>query len=294
MICRARRWSCVFTEINPKAVGFLTTNDAVIALEARANWLTTLAEDKPYYDGWIALLLDAQGRGRSGIRRRGPQQGTCSGVIAASSSVPPGEPWLRDDGQRNSGDCAQICIKTRTFALRTPAEALAVVRKARGIEVDSVHPMEPRRVSKVLGVRERRRRSVWSRMLAITDTERYEGMESAAPRRIHAAQFGGGGDYAGGSGRWLFQLTDHDGDTHSGSRGRADDRRLVVATALMCSTVRGDVITCRACGSERRLVQWRRKRAERPGSSAVGPVCGALRTIVPVVDEAGNLLMPNR
>lgn len=59
----ALAWSCVFHGIlSRKPVGFLTTNDAVIALRLGRGW-TTVAEDKPYYDGWI-VLLDAQGRGQ--------------------------------------------------------------------------------------------------------------------------------------------------------------------------------------------------------------------------------------
>ena len=58
----ALAWSCVFHgKLTRKLVGFLTTNDAVIALRLGRGW-TTVAEDKPYYDGWI-VLLDAQGKG---------------------------------------------------------------------------------------------------------------------------------------------------------------------------------------------------------------------------------------
>ena len=56
-------WSCVFHgKLTRKPVTFLTTGDAVIALRLGRGW-TTVAEDKPYYDGWI-VLLDAQGRGQ--------------------------------------------------------------------------------------------------------------------------------------------------------------------------------------------------------------------------------------
>ena len=59
----ALAWSCVFHgNLTRKPIGFLTTNDAVIALRLGRGW-TTVAEDKPYYDGWI-VLLDAQGRGQ--------------------------------------------------------------------------------------------------------------------------------------------------------------------------------------------------------------------------------------
>ena len=59
----ALAWSCVFHgKLTRKPVGFLATNDAVIALRLGRGW-TTVLEDKPYYDGWI-VLLDAQGRGQ--------------------------------------------------------------------------------------------------------------------------------------------------------------------------------------------------------------------------------------
>ena len=59
----ALAWSCVFHgKLTRKPVTFLTTGDAVIALRLGRGW-TTVAEDKPYYDGWI-VLLDAQGRGQ--------------------------------------------------------------------------------------------------------------------------------------------------------------------------------------------------------------------------------------
>ena len=58
----ALAWSCVFHgKLTRKPVTFLTTGDAVIALRLGRGW-TTVAEDKPYYDGWI-VLLDAQGQG---------------------------------------------------------------------------------------------------------------------------------------------------------------------------------------------------------------------------------------
>ena len=56
-------WSCVFHGgVTRRPVSFLTTGDAVIALRIGRGW-TTVAEDEPYYDGWI-VLLDAQGRGQ--------------------------------------------------------------------------------------------------------------------------------------------------------------------------------------------------------------------------------------
>ena len=59
----ALAWSCVFHgNLTRKPVGFLTTNDAVIALRLGGG-RTTAGDDKPYYDGWI-VLLDAQGRGQ--------------------------------------------------------------------------------------------------------------------------------------------------------------------------------------------------------------------------------------
>ena len=55
-------WSCVFHGgVTRRPVSFLTTGDAVIALRIGRGW-TTVAEDEPYYDGWI-VLLNAQGQG---------------------------------------------------------------------------------------------------------------------------------------------------------------------------------------------------------------------------------------
>ena len=58
----ALAWSCVFHgNLTRKPVGFLTTNDAVIALRLGPQYRPSLQE-ATNTDSWI-VLLDAQGRG---------------------------------------------------------------------------------------------------------------------------------------------------------------------------------------------------------------------------------------
>ena len=60
--CRAGVELRFHGKLTRKPVTFLTTGDAVNALRIGRGW-TTVAQDEPYYDGWI-VLLDAQGRGQ--------------------------------------------------------------------------------------------------------------------------------------------------------------------------------------------------------------------------------------
>lgn len=267
----ALAWSCVFHgTLTRKPVGFLTTNDAVIALRFGRGW-TTVAEDKPYYDGWI-VLLDAQGRGQ----------------VASVDEVVGGDVLWSDRGVffgSPSHDYVTTDSATQEIARKYGRDedvsryelsggTLAVVKEeGTGYRVDSVHPDGATSSVENSGVRGNVGQC-GSRILAITDTERSESMRSAA-FEAYAAQFGGG-DMPEAL-EVVVQLTDHDGDTPP-----------VLAVAPMIDGLssrqrmfdcEGDVITVpsRKTESEREwfvLQRW--------------DLSAGQRTIVPVVDEDGN------
>ena len=276
----ALAWSCVFHgKITRKPVGFLTTNDAVIALRLGRGW-TTVAEDKPYYDGWI-VLLDAQGRG----------------TVASVDSVVGGDVLWSDRGvfygspsrdyvTTDSGTQEIVRSSVRDEDVQRyelSSGALAVVKEeVPGYRVDSVHPDGTTSSVENTGVRGNVGQC-GSRIVAITDTERSESIRSAA-FEAYAAQSGGSVPEAL---MVVVQLTDHDGDTPPvlavapmidglSSRQRMFDCEGDVITM---PSVREDEDDASSSGveSERRdlvLQRW--------------DLSAGQRTIVPVVDEAGN------
>lgn len=269
----ALAWSCVFHgTLTRKPVGFLTTNDAVIALRIGRGW-TTVAEDKPYYDGWI-VLLDAQGRGQVAS----VDEINGGDVLWSERGVFYGSP-SRDYVTTDSGTQEIVRSSVRDEDVQRyelSSGALAVVKEeGTGYRVDSVHPDGTTSSVENAGVRGNVGQC-GSRILAITDTERSEGIKSAA-FEAYAAQFGGG-DMPEAL-EVVVQLNDFDGDVPP-----------VLAVAPMGEGLssyqhmfdcEGDVITIpsRKVESEREwlvLQRW-----DLPAGQ---------RTIVPVVDEDGNAI----
>ena len=267
----ALAWSCVFHGgLTRKPVTSLTTGDAVIALRIGGGW-TTVAEDKPYYDGWI-VLLDAQGRGQAASvdevvggdvlwSDRGVFFGSPSHdyVTTGSATQEIARRYVRDE------DVSRYELSGGTLAV--------VKEEGTGYRVDSVRPDGTTSSVESSGVRGNVGQC-GSRILAITDTERSESMRSAA-FEAYAAQFGGG-DIPQAL-EVAVQLTDHDGDVAP-----------ILAVAPMAEGLssnqhmfdcEGDVITVpsRKTESEREwfvLQRW--------------DLSAGQRTIVPVVDEDGS------
>ena len=138
-------WSGVFHGgVTRKPVSFLTTNDAVIALRLGGGW-TTVAEDEPYYDGWI-VLFDAQGRGQVASVDEvvdGDVLWSDRGVFFGSSS----RDYVTTDG--GTQQVARRYVRDEDVQrYELSGGTLAVVkRRARGIGLTPCTPMEPRRVS---------------------------------------------------------------------------------------------------------------------------------------------------
>ena len=276
----ALAWSCVFHgKLTRKPVSFLTTNDAVIALRLGGGW-TTLLADKPYYDGWI-VLLDAQGRGQ--VASVDEIDG--GDVLWSERGVFYGSP-SQDYVTTDSGTQEIVRSSVRYEDVQRyelSSGALAVVKKeGTGYRVDSVHPDGTTSSVENTGVRG----SVGqcgSRILAITDTERSESIRSAA-FEAYAAQSGGSVPEAL---MVVVQLTDHDGDTPP-----------VLAVAPMIDGLssrqrmfdcEGDVITMPSVREDEDDASSSGVESERRGLVLQRwDLSAGQRTIVPVVDEAGN------
>ena len=282
----ALAWSCVFHgKLTRKQVGFLTTNDAVIALRLGRGW-TTVLEDKPYYDGWI-VLLDAQGRGQVASvdeidggdvlwSERGVFYGSPSWEYVttdAGTSVIKGK-WGRYEIQR----------------YELSSGALAVVKEeVTGYRVDSVHPDGTTSSVENNGVRG----SVGqcgSRILAITDTKEFR----VASATVFAA-------YAARSGNKkppttltaVVQLNDHDGEEPP-----------VLAVAPMIDGLNsrqhmfaceGDVITMPSVLADEAAASSHGSTSERQRTLVLQrwDLSTGERSIIPVLDEAGNPLELN-
>ena len=277
----ALAWSCVFHgKLTRKPVGFLTTNDAVIALRLGRGW-TTVAEDKPYYDGWI-VLLDAQGRGQVASVDEvlgGDVLWSDRGVFFGS----PSHDYVTTDSATQ--EIARKYVRDEDVSRYELSDGtLAVVKEeGTGYRVDSVHPDGTTLSVESSGVRGNVGQC-GSRILAITDTERSESMRSAA-FEAYAAQFGGG-DMPEAL-EVVVQLTDHDGDTPP-----------VLAVAPMIDGLssrqrmfdcEGDVITMPSVREDEDDASSSGVESERRGLVLQRwDLSAGQRTIVPVVDEAGN------
>ena len=281
----ALAWSCVFHgNLTRKPVGFLTTNDAVIALRLGRGW-TTVAEDKPYYDGWI-VLLDAQGRGQVAS----VDEINGGDVLWSERGVFYGSP-SRDYVTTDSGtqEIVRSFVRYDVQRYELSSGALAVVKEeSTGYRVDSVHPDGTTSSVENTGVRGNVGQC-GSRILAITDTERSESIKSAA-FEAYAAQSGGSVPEAL---MVVVQLTDHDGDTPP-----------VLAVAPMIDGLgsrqhmfacEGDVITMPTELSDEAAASSHGSTSERQRTVVLErwDLSTGERSIIPVLDEAGNPLELN-
>ena len=281
----ALAWSCVFHgKLTRKPVGFLATNDAVIALRLGRGW-TTVAEDKPYYDGWI-VLLDAQGRGQVAS----VDEINGGDVLWSERGVFYGSP-SRDYVTTDSGTQETAWQFTRRgdvqrYAL--PDGALVAVRREYNdyrigtLFPDGTHAsVETEGVGRGIG-------QCGGRIVAITTTEKSESIRSAA-FEAYAAQSGGSVPEAL---EVVVQLTDHDGDTPP-----------VLAVAPMIDGLssrqrmfdcEGDVITMPSVREDEDDASSSGVESERRGLVLQRwDLSAGQRTIVPVVDEAGNPIDPD-
>ena len=283
----ALAWSCVFHgKLTRKPVTFLTTGDAVIALRIGCGW-TTVAQDEPYYDGWI-VLLDAQGRGQ----------------VASVDEVVDGDVLWSDRGVffgSSSHDYVTTDSGTQQVARRYVRDedvqryelsggTLAVVKEeGAGYRVDSVRSDGTTLSVDNAGVRGDVGQC-GSRILAITDTVRSESIRSAA-FEAYAAQSDGSVPEAL---MVVVQLTDHDGDTPP-----------VLAVAPMIDGLssrqrmfdcEGDVITMPSVqtGDSRATRVMADGREEGTMVLERWDLSTGQRTIIPVIDEQENPIEVNR
>ena len=269
----ALAWSCVFHgKLTRKPVGFLTTNDAVIALRLGGG-RTTAGDDKPYYDGWI-VLLDAQGRGQVASvdeidggdvlwSERGVFYGSPSRDYVTTDSGTQQTAWQfirRGDVQR--------------YAL--PDGALVAVRgEYNDYHIGTLFPdgthasVETEGIGRGIG-------QCGGRIVAITTTEKSESIKSAA-FEAYAAQFGGA-DIPEAL-VVVVQLNDFDGDVPP-----------VLAVAPMVEGLssnqhmfdcEGDVITVPSAQKDDEREWFVLQRWD---------LSSGQRTIIPVVDEDGNAI----
>ena len=277
----ALAWSCVFHgNLTRKPVGFLTTNDAVIALRLGGG-RTTAGDDKPYYDGWI-VLLDAQGRGQVAS----VDEINGGDVLWSDRGVFYGSP-SQDYVTTDSGTQQTTWQFTRRgdvqrYALPDGA-LVAVRRESNDYHIGTLFPdgthasVETEGVGRGIG-------QCGGRIVAITTTEKSESIKSAA-FEAYAAQFGGG-DMPEAL-EVVVQLTDHDGDTPP-----------VLAVAPMIDGLssrqrmfdcEGDVITMPSVREDEDDASSSGVESERRGLVLQRwDLSAGQRTIVPVVDEAGN------
>ena len=269
----ALAWSCVFHgNLTRKPVGFLATNDAVIALRLGRGW-TTVAEDKPYYDGWI-VLLDAQGRGQVAS----VDEINGGDVLWSERGVFYGSP-SRDYVTTDSGTQQTAWQFTRRgdvqrYAL--PDGALVAVRRENNdyrigtLFPDGTHAsVETEGVGLGIG-------QCGGRIVAITTTEKSESIKSAA-FEAYAAQFGGG-DMPEAL-EVVVQLNDFDGDVPPVLAVVPMGEGL--SSNQLMFDCEGDVITAPSTNAESErewlvLQRW--------------DLSTGQHTIIPVVDEDGNAI----
>ena len=283
----ALAWSCVFHGgLTRKPVTSLTTGDAVIALRIGRGW-TTVAEDKPYYDGWI-VLLDAQGRGQAASvdevvggdvlwSDRGVFFGSPSHdyVTTGSATQEIARKFVRDE------DVSRYELSGGTLAV--------VKEEGTGYRVDSVHPDGTTSSVESSGVRGNVGQC-GSRILAITDTKESPGISAAA----FAAQAARSGDEASPTAlAAVVQLNDHDGEASPALAvapmiGGLESRQHMFA----CE---GDIITMPGVQADDTGVSSNGATSERQRTLVLQrwDLSTGERSIIPVLDVAGNPLELN-
>ena len=284
----ALAWSCVFHGgLTRKPASFLTTSDAVVAVRLGSG-SSTAGDDFRYddYDGWI-VLLDADGRGQVAAVNNvlgGDVVWNERGVFYAASS----HDFLTTQAGTQEIGRGDRSDERQRYAL--PDGALAVVSGEEfGYEVDTVHvdgrvaSVENDKTGGSVG-------QCGSRILAITDTKESRGI-SAAAFAAYAAR--SGGEASPTTLAAVVQLNDHDGEESP-----------VLAVAPMIDGLNslqhmfaceGDVITMPSELADEAAASRNGSTSERQRTLVLQrwDLSTGERSIIPVLDEAGNPLELN-
>ena len=284
----ALAWSCVFHGgLTRKPASFLTTSDAVVAVRLGSG-SSTAGDDFRYddYDGWI-VLLDADGRGQVAAVNNvlgGDVVWNERGVFYAASS----HDFLTTQAGTQEIGRGDRSDERQRYAL--PDGALAVVSgEELGYEVDTVHvdgrvaSVENDKTGGSVG-------QCGARILAITDTKESRGI-SAAAFAAYAAR--SGGEASPTTLAAVVQLNDHDGEESP-----------VLAVAPMIDGLNslqhmfaceGDVITMPSELADEAAASRNGSTSERQRTVVLErwDLSTGERSIIPVLDEAGNPLELN-
>ena len=284
----ALAWSCVFHGgLTRKPASFLTTSDAVVAVRLGSG-SSTAGDDFRYddYDGWI-VLLDADGRGQVAAVNNvlgGDVVWNERGVFYAASS----HDFLTTQAGTQEIGRGDRSDERQRYAL--PDGALAVVSGEEfGYEVDTVHvdgrvaSVENDKTGGSVG-------QCGARILAITDTKESRGI-SAAAFAAYAAR--SGGEASPTTLAAVVQLNDHDGEESP-----------VLAVAPMIDGLNslqhmfaceGDVITMPSVLADEAAASSHGSTTERQRTLVLQrwDLSTGERSIIPVLDEAGNPLELN-
>lgn len=284
----ALAWSCVFHGgLTRKPASFLTTSDAVVAVRLGSG-SSTAGDDFRYgdYDGWI-VLLDADGRGQVAAVNNvlgGDVVWDERGVFYAASS----HDFLTTQAGTQEIGRGDRSDERQRYAL--PDGALAVVSGEEfGYEVDTVHvdgrvaSVENDKTGGSVG-------QCGARILAITDTKESRGI-SAAAFAAYAAR--SGGEASPTTLAAVVQLNDHDGEESP-----------VLAVAPMIDGLNslqhmfaceGDVITMPSELADEAAASRNGSTSERQRTLVLQrwDLSTGERSIIPVLDEAGNPLELN-
>lgn len=285
----ALAWSCVFHGgLTRKPASFLATSDAVVAVRLGSGW-STMLEDYRYndYDGWI-VLLDADGRGQV-VSVNNVLHGDVlwneRGVFYGSSSH---DFLTTEAGTQGFERRYHRSFERQRYAL--PDGALAVVYgDESGYVVNTVHvdgrvtSVENDKTGGSVG-------QCGSRILAITDTKEFR-VASAAVFAAYAARLGNKKPPT--TLEAVVQLNDHDGE---------EPPVLAVAPGIdgLGSTqhmfaCEGDVITMPTELADEAAASRNGSTSERQRTLVLQrwDLSTGERSIIPVLDEAGNPLELN-
>ena len=285
----ALAWSCVFHGgLTRKPASFLATSDAVVAVRLGSGW-STMLEDYRYndYDGWI-VLLDANGRGQVvsvNNVRHGDVLWNERGVFYGSSSH---DFLTTEAGTQGFERRYHRSFERQRYAL--PDGALAVVYgDESGYVVNTVH-VDGRVTSVENDKTEDSVGQCGSRILAITDTKEFR-VASATVFAAYAAR--SGDEKPPTTLAAVVQLNDHDGEESP-----------VLAVAPMIDGLNslqhmfaceGDVITMPSVLADEAAASSHGSTSERQRTLVLQrwDLSTGERSIIPVLDEAGNPLELN-
>ena len=285
----ALAWSCVFHGgLIRKPASFLATSDAVVAVRLGSG-SSTAGDDFRYddYDGWI-VLLDADGHGQV-VSVNNVIHGDVLWNERGFFFGSPSHDFLTTEAGTQEIGRGHRSDERQRYAL--PDGALAVVvGEEFGFVVDTVHvdgrvtSVENEKTGGAVG-------QCGSRILAITDTKESPGI-SAAAFAAYAAR--SGGEEPPTTLAAVVQLNDHDGEASP-----------VLAIAPMIDGLKlgqhmfaceGDVITMPSELADEAAASRNGSTSERQGTVVLQrwDLSTGERSIIPVLDEAGNPLELNK